>query len=69
MGLNMILTAVNKHKKEMNDNMQVIALKNTKGETVLSLKRFDTNTWLLNPGTKNEEIVKIVLAEDEPLSC
>lgn len=65
MALNTIVNAVTKHKKEDLDNKsQYIVLKNIKGEAVVSLKRFDTNTWILNPGTKNEEIVKITLEEE-----
>jgi hypothetical protein len=61
----MITNAIAKQKKEdIESKANYIALKNIKGESVISLKRFDTNTWILNPGTKNEEIVKIVLEEN-----
>ena len=66
MALNKIVDAVMKHnKEELNEKHQFIKLTNIKGETVVRLKRFDTNTWILNPGSKNEEIVKIEFEESE----
>lgn len=65
MALNVIKNAVTRHKKESFDLTKNVVLKNIKGDTVLMLKRFDTNTWILNPGSKNEEIVKIELEEQE----
>lgn len=66
MALNKIVDAVMKHnKEELNEKHQFIKLTNIKGETVVRLKRFDTNTWILNPKSKNEEIVKIEFEESE----
>lgn len=64
MALDKIMKAVKRHEEEMsNRDCQTIFLKNIKDETVMELKRFDTNTWILNPRDKNEQIVKIVLED------